>query len=119
MPLRQRPYSPLLLPPQSTTASASPATRARQLRTGDRESADDRLTSATEKTLSEYQRVSQWQARTSATESEGQTEICTRCFHTETRGAFYSDHSGMERIVIPNRTLLQPKPHSRIEGGVN
>ena len=43
----------------------------RQLRTVDRESADDRPTSATEKTtpaLSEYHRVSRWQARTSATE---------------------------------------------------
>ena len=42
--------------------------RYRQLRTVDRESADDRLTSATEKTtpaLSEYHRVSRWQARTS------------------------------------------------------
>ena len=44
-----------------------------QLRTVDRESADDRLTSATEKpettpALSEYHRVSRWQARTSATE---------------------------------------------------
>ena len=42
-----------------------------QLRTVDRESADDRLTSATEKTtpaLSVYHRVSRWQARTSATE---------------------------------------------------
>ena len=45
--------------------------RYRQLRTVDRESADDRLASATEKTtpaLSEYHRVSRWQARTSATE---------------------------------------------------
>ena len=42
--------------------------RYRQLRTVDRESADDRLTSATKKTtpaLSEYHRVSRWQARTS------------------------------------------------------
>ena len=58
--------------------------RARQLRTVDRESADDRLTSATEKTtpaLSEYvqyHRVSRWQARTSATEKR-QTEHCP-CF---------------------------------------
>ena len=45
--------------------------RERQLRTGDRESADDRLTSATDKTtpaIAEYHRVSRWQARTSATE---------------------------------------------------
>ena len=42
--------------------------RERQLRTGDRESADDRLTSATTPALSEYHRVSRWQARTSATE---------------------------------------------------
>ena len=43
--------------------------RYHQLRTVDRESADDRLTSATEKTaLSEYHRVSRWQARTSAME---------------------------------------------------
>ena len=60
--------------------------RARQLRTVDRESADDRLTSATEKTtpvLSEYHRVSRWQARSlerlqRRRQREGQTEICKR-----------------------------------------
>ena len=41
------------------------------MRTVDRESTDDRLKSATEKTtsaVSEYHRVSRWQTRTSATE---------------------------------------------------
>ena len=43
--------------------------RACQLRTVDRKSADDRLTSATDKTTRALSdRVSRWQARTSATE---------------------------------------------------
>ena len=58
-------------------------TRERQLRTGDRESADDRLTSATDKTtpaLSEYiespdGRLERLQRRR---QREGQTEICQR-----------------------------------------
>ena len=57
--------------------------RERQLRTGDRESADDRLTSATDKTtpaLSEYiespdGRLERLQRRR---QREGQTEICQR-----------------------------------------
>ena len=57
--------------------------RERQLRTGDRESADDRLTSATDKTtpaLSEYiespdGRLERLQGRR---QREGQTEICQR-----------------------------------------
>ena len=58
--------------------------RERQLRTGDRESADGRLTSATDETtpaLSEYHRVSRWQAierLQRRRQREGQTEICQR-----------------------------------------
>ena len=63
------------------------------MRTVDRESADDRLTSATEKTtsaLSEYCTIESpdgRQARTSATEktTRGQTEICKTYMYTQAR----------------------------------